>query len=211
MDVNKLQMLLRKSETARSLMIKAHCNATKITTSFSSDPKAQGVHSDKVGDGATEYLIAKEQYERIMNEIAVMRNELKPLIRQMENEIDQAIAIKRYLDGKTVKAIAIELSYSEQNIYRILTRINSELESENMATKFESENEIGTLMTDDYQLVRRVKRLKERFPDKVNYTLDNGIRITATIPADWLFIKPPRNAELTEEQRKELEERLGIR
>ena len=54
-----------------------------------------------------------------------------------------------------------------------------------------------------------IKRLKERYPDEVEITAENNDgSLVAHIPTDWMRIVPKRHVTMSDEQKKELTERL---
>lgn len=57
--------------------------------------------------------------------------------------------------------------------------------------------------------VGMIKRLKEKSPDSVEIVAENKDgSIVARFPQEWMRISPKRKRELTDEQRKELADRL---
>lgn len=63
------------------------------------------------------------------------------------------------------------------------------------------------------RLKNRVMKLVEEYPDEVEIRREpdgNGGFLVAKIPVKWVKITPPRRLELTDEQKEELRERLGI-
>lgn len=56
----------------------------------------------------------------------------------------------------------------------------------------------------------RVKDLAEKYPDECQIVAENlDGSICAYIPVRWIKISPPKSRDLTEEQKKEIAERLS--
>ena len=56
--------------------------------------------------------------------------------------------------------------------------------------------------------INRVKKLKEQHPDDVEIQNETSSDILAKVPVGWIRIAPPRQVNLTDEQKKELSDRL---
>lgn len=66
----------------------------------------------------------------------------------------------------------------------------------------------ATLSLSQGRTISRVKRLAEKYPEEVQILAENKDgSLYAHIPVSWIKINPPK--ELTEEQRKEISERLN--
>ena len=73
------------------------------------------------------------------------------------------------------------------------------------------ERDKGFFSSDEERWVNRVRKLKEEYPDDVRIIRqpeDNDGCIYAQLPTKWLKIVPPR--KLTDEQKKEIGERLAV-
>lgn len=73
------------------------------------------------------------------------------------------------------------------------------------------DRDIAYLSSDEYKWHRRIRALKDKYPDEVSIKYEpekNDGCICATFPVDWVRVFPKQGQALTEERRKENAERL---
>ena len=69
----------------------------------------------------------------------------------------------------------------------------------------------ATFSSSERKWINKILKYAESHPDSVRikcYPEDNFGELVADIPKSWLKISPPRNREMTEEQRAAIAERL---
>lgn len=57
--------------------------------------------------------------------------------------------------------------------------------------------------------VRKMRTYAEERPDEVHITQDNDWGLIAKIPKSWMSVRPPARRTFTEEQKKEMRDRLA--
>lgn len=74
-----------------------------------------------------------------------------------------------------------------------------------------TEKEHGYFSSDERKFITRVRRLAEKHPDKVRIIKqpeENDGCIYCELPTEWFSIRPPVKRNLTDEQRRDLADRL---
>ena len=72
-------------------------------------------------------------------------------------------------------------------------------------------DDYAVFCTAERKWINKIIKLKESHPDEVNiknYPENNGGYIVAEVPKTWFKFGPPRQVNLTEEQRTAMAERL---
>lgn len=80
-----------------------------------------------------------------------------------------------------------------------------------METACEYTDETMVVSTDERWLINRILRFKEQRPDDITIIRlpeNNDGCLYCKMPASWLKISPPAKRNLTDEQRKEIGQRL---
>lgn len=68
----------------------------------------------------------------------------------------------------------------------------------------------GTLFTTERKWINKINRLKEVYPDKVDILKQNRDgSILVRIPSSWFKISPPRQSNLSDEQKEAARQRLA--
>lgn len=73
------------------------------------------------------------------------------------------------------------------------------------------DRDIAYLSSDEYKWHRRIRALKDKYPDEVSIKYEpekNDGCICATFPVEWVKVQPKRIVIMTEDQKKEAAERL---
>jgi hypothetical protein len=76
-----------------------------------------------------------------------------------------------------------------------------------------TDKEHGYFSTDERRFITKVRRLQEKFPDKVRIIAepeDNDGCLYCELPTEWFTIRVPRKMNYTEEQRQKIAERLQL-
>lgn len=74
-----------------------------------------------------------------------------------------------------------------------------------------TEKEHGYFSSDERRFITRVRRLAEKYPDKVRIIKqpeENDGCIYCELPTEWFSIRPPVKRNFTDEQRQEMSERM---
>lgn len=121
MDFRRMRFLINRLPMARYRLQKAWSQATRITPVISDMPHGSGV-SSPVENGYLLVEAAKNAVDGIEKELADMRAELKGEIGTLENPLEVTAMQMRYLEGRSVREIAYSLNYSEQHIFRVISR-----------------------------------------------------------------------------------------
>ena len=70
-------------------------------------------------------------------------------------------------------------------------------------------NDTFTVTAAERWSIGMIKRLAERFPERVDIVAENDDgSIVAHVPFEWMKIKPKRNVTISDERREELREQL---
>lgn len=124
-DFQEMRRLIREEERWRWALQKERSKAEKITASFSQAGGGGISTGDKVGDGAVTLAELEEIHGRIKAELDEQRAELRAVLKVWEGHRNDGIrnCIElRYLKGRSVRKIAVALSYSEQYVFKMLKR-----------------------------------------------------------------------------------------
>lgn len=73
------------------------------------------------------------------------------------------------------------------------------------------DKEHGFFSTDERRFITKVRRLQEKFPDRVRIIAepeDNDGCLYCELPTEWFTIRVPRKMNYTEEQKQEIANRL---
>ena len=76
-----------------------------------------------------------------------------------------------------------------------------------------TDKEYGYLSTDERRFITKVRRLQEKFPDKVRIIAepeDNDGCLYCELPTEWFTIRVKKKMDLTDEQRQRIAERLQL-
>ena len=124
-DFQEMRRLIREEERLRWAIQKQRSKAEKITASFSQAGGGGISVGDKVGDGAVTLAELTEIHDGIKADLEAQRKELKAAMKVWEGHrnggIKNCIEL-RYMKGRSVRKIAVALSYSEQYVFKLLKR-----------------------------------------------------------------------------------------
>jgi hypothetical protein len=74
-----------------------------------------------------------------------------------------------------------------------------------------TDRDFAYFSSDEPKWIRKIRVLKQEYPDSVSIEYEpetNDGCICAKVPVSWFRINPPKKRNLTEEQRREIAERL---
>lgn len=120
MNLQRMRYLMNRLPMAQINVDRAMASATGCTQHMSDMPHGGGEPHSRVEDGALRLIEAKERLNSIRQELSDMRKQLRPLIDRLADPLEQTVMQMRYLEGMSVRRIAIHLSYSEQHIFRTI-------------------------------------------------------------------------------------------
>lgn len=129
----RMRWLMRRLPEMRFRVERAQAAGTRVTAQMTGMPMGGGAGNPTAR--AVELLEAvRGEYDRMRRELEEMRAFAAPLIAALENDNQRRVMEMRYLEGKTVRAIAWRLPYSERQIFRLLKdgESNAEKKKEEM-------------------------------------------------------------------------------
>lgn len=125
-DLRRMRFLMNRLPMARFRVEKAMAKATKCTSVLTGMPRSGGTWSAM--DSSMELLEkARGAYDTLKSELAAMRAELSPYIAALEDPLERTAMELRYMEGSTVREIAYQLAYSEQHIFRVVSRAETKV------------------------------------------------------------------------------------
>jgi len=141
-DFRRLRILIKQEERYRWAVMKQQSKAEKITVSLSqSGGMSKGRVSSKVEDGAIMLAALKDEYNEIKTELKEAQDELSDTIKRIRNpkrRLEKTCIRMRYIQGMSVRKIAISLSYTEDYLHRkmreaeaLIHKLQTEQESKN--------------------------------------------------------------------------------
>lgn len=122
-DFERMRVLIRQEERYRWAVEKQMAKAAKSTTSISPTGGMGGSTraTSRVEDGAIMLAALKDEYAEIQEELEEARKELKESISRIRNakkRLDKTCLRMRYLQGMSIRRIALSLNYSEDYLHR---------------------------------------------------------------------------------------------
>ncbi len=121
--------MINRLPAAEFRVLQAKSAATKRTAVLSGMPRGGGV-GNPTEAGALRVDLAKEALSEIKEEIASARAVIGPKIEALEHPLSQMVMTMRYMEGFSVRDIAYRLNYSEQHIFRIISRSEQKISKE---------------------------------------------------------------------------------
>lgn len=118
-DFQKMRKLINRLPEERFNVTRARARAEKITTTITGMPRGSST-GKQVEDGAILIMLAEEKLEATKYELKEMRNELKPIIKELEKDTEREVIILRYLKGWNARKIAFSMGYSEPWVFKEL-------------------------------------------------------------------------------------------
>lgn len=144
-DFERMRVLIRQEERYRWAVEKTLAKASKMTSDISPIGKAGGTKTgSRVEEGAVMLTELKEEYQEIVDELDKARNELRESIARIRNaklRLEKTCLRMRYMQGMSVRTIALTLNYSEDYLHRkmrdaeaLITRVQKAQEDKNNKT-----------------------------------------------------------------------------
>ena len=144
-DFERMRVLIRQEERYHWAVEKQMAKATKSTTSITPAGGCGGTRTgSRPEDGAVMLATLQEEYKEILDELEEARKELRDSIARIRNaksRLEKTCLRMRYLQGMSVRQIAVSLNYTEDYLQRkmrdagaLILRIQRERESKNNKT-----------------------------------------------------------------------------
>ena len=114
-----MRMLINRSHEACFNVERAMARATRCAPVLTFMPKG-GMNEGILENGVDLLTDAKQRRDEIRDSLTVLRKRLSPIIDTLENPMDKQIMRMRYLEGWSVRKIALRLSFSERWIFKRL-------------------------------------------------------------------------------------------
>lgn len=125
-DLKRMRYLINRLPMARFRMEQATARATRCTAGWGGVPGG-GFGGSQVERGAELRDAALTAYTEIRQELDGLRQELRPMLEELDRPLERIVMEMRYLDGYSVREIAYRLSYCEQWIFRTLTQAEGKI------------------------------------------------------------------------------------
>lgn len=109
--------------------MQAMSEATKRTAILTGMPRGGGT-GNPTESGALRVDLARTALAEIEREIEAERERLKPRIETLDTPLCKMVMQMRYMEGYSVRDIAYRLNYSEQHIFRIVSRTEQKINKE---------------------------------------------------------------------------------
>lgn len=111
--VHRLSVKIKRKEEELDILKTERAS----TGNFSTDEKVKSSKSkDKVSALAIEIVTLEKEIEELRAEKATVKKDINSILNEMEDEILYSVLHLRYIQGKTVEAIADELGYTDRHI-----------------------------------------------------------------------------------------------
>jgi DNA-directed RNA polymerase specialized sigma24 family protein len=144
-DFERMRVLIRQEERYHWAVEKQMAKATKSTTSITPAGGCGGTRTgSRPEDGAVMLATLQEEYKEILDELEEARKELRESIARIRNaksRLEKTCLRMRYLQGMSVRQIAVSLNYTEDYLHRkmrdaeaLILRIQRDRESKNNKT-----------------------------------------------------------------------------
>lgn len=124
-----MRQLINRLPAAKFRVLQAMSEATKRTAVLSGMPRGGGV-GNPTESGALRVDMARTALQEIESAIESERARLKPKIETLDTPLCKMVMTMRYLEGYSVRDIAYRLNYSEQHIFRIVSRTEQKINKE---------------------------------------------------------------------------------
>jgi len=123
-DFERMRTLIRQEDRYRWAVEKQMAKTNKLTTAISQTGRTGGSRSgSRVEDGAVMLAALQDEYREILDELEGARQELRKSISGIRNaklRLEKTCLRMRYLQGMSVRRIAVSLNYTEDYLHRKL-------------------------------------------------------------------------------------------
>lgn len=122
----RMRNLMRRMLKVQWKIEQEEAKATKTTSMITGMPHGGKGH-DQVADGAISIMEIKEAYKEIIDDLQAMRDELDPMLNELDNPDDRAVMRLRYIKGFSPEDIAEAIHRTDRSIYYYLSRAEDQL------------------------------------------------------------------------------------
>lgn len=129
-DFIRMRYLIRKLPRLDWKVAQKQADATRVTSSITGMPRGGG-GVNRSGDAIIALMAAKDAYREVFEELEAMRQELEPMIDQLEDPDEKAAMRMRYLHGLSPEEIARTIHRSDRIVYVYLKRAEKKIISVN--------------------------------------------------------------------------------
>lgn len=126
-DFRQMRRLINRLPMARLNVDRALARSSRMTAQYSDMPRGGNKTSDPTSEGAVMYIAAKDAYSRLKSELEDMQREVEPIIDRLDRPLQRNAMRMRYIEGRSVREIAYYLNYSEQHIFRVISRAEEKI------------------------------------------------------------------------------------
>ena len=144
-DFERMRVLIRQEERYRWAVEKQMAKASKMTTSFSQAGRSgSSKNGSRTEEGAIMLAALQDEYKEIMEELTAARAELQESIGKIRNakaRLEKTCLRMRYIQGMSIRRIALSLNYTEDYLHRkmrgaeaLIINIQKEQEKKNNKT-----------------------------------------------------------------------------
>ena len=144
-DFERMRVLIRQEERYHWAVEKQMAKATKVTASITPAGGGGGTRrGSRPEDGAVMLATLQEEYKEILDELEEARKELRESIARIRNvklRLEKTCLRMRYLQGMSVRQIAVSLNYTEDYLHRkmrdaeaLILRIQKQQKDKNKKT-----------------------------------------------------------------------------
>jgi len=121
-DFERMRVLIRQEERYRWAVEKQRAKAGRMTAGISQTGRTGGTRTgSRVEDGAIMLAALEDEYQEILDELTEARTELRESISRIRNakaRLEKTCIRMRYLQGMSVRQIAVSLNYTEDYLHR---------------------------------------------------------------------------------------------
>ena len=121
-DFERMRVLIRQEERYRWAVEKQRAKANRMTSNITPTGRIGGTRiGSKVEDGAILIAALEDEYREIREELDAAQKELRESITRIRNakaRLEKTCLRMRYLQGMSVRQIAVSLNYTEDYLHR---------------------------------------------------------------------------------------------
>ena len=128
-NLRRMRFLMNRLPMARFRVEKAMAKATRCTATLTGMPRGGGAGS-QIESGMELLEAAKAAYNAIQDELTAMREELSPIIAQLERPLERTVMHMRYIEGRSVREIAYGIAYSEPHVFEVLRHVERKMRTD---------------------------------------------------------------------------------
>lgn len=128
MDFAKMRHLNNRVPLARLRVERAMSKATRCTAVLTGMPRGSG-NGSQVETGVVLLEAARAALTAITSELDRLREELAPMLEQIQDPTVRLVMTMRYMEGVSAREIAWRLNYSESHVFYLVRNAEKEIES----------------------------------------------------------------------------------